>query len=121
MADSLQPPFGSREERIAYREDWARRLNQSHADWALRHDSTADFRCECWQEDCTAQISLTVEDWTVVRAKPCRFAVAPHHVAKGFEAVLKTFPNFWLIQKFGEAGAIAEQLARSDGPFARAV
>jgi hypothetical protein len=58
--------------------------------------------------------SLSGEDWKLARAKPNRFAVAPHHVADGFEAVITTFPNFWLIEKFGEAGEVAEELASSD-------
>jgi hypothetical protein len=37
----------------------------------------------------------------------------PHHLADGFEAVITTFPHFWLIEKFGEAGEVAE-LASSD-------
>jgi hypothetical protein len=47
----------------------------------------------------------------MVRAEPNRFAVAPAHVAESFEAVLTEYPTFWVIEKFGEAGEIAEELA----------
>ena len=47
----------------------------------------------------------------MVRAEPNRFAVAPGHVAESFEAVLTEHPGFWVIEKFGEAGKIAVELA----------
>ena len=31
--EPLQPPTRSREERIAYNEDWSRRLNERKAEW----------------------------------------------------------------------------------------
>lgn len=113
MDESFQPPFGSREERIAYNEAWSRSLNERRAGWALRREAMPSFRCECWRDDCTERIPLSAEDWRMVRAEPTRFAVAPDHVAENFEAVVKAFPRFWLIEKFGEAGKIAE-LASSE-------
>ena len=47
----------------------------------------------------------------MVRAETNRFAVAPGHVAEGFETVVMTYPNFWLVEKFGEAAALTEKLA----------
>ncbi|MFI5121777.1 MAG: hypothetical protein ACHQJ5_02670 [Vicinamibacteria bacterium] len=113
MADPFQLPFGSRVERIAHNEAWSRSLNERHAEWAAGHDATAGFRCECWQADCVERIPLSGEEWRMVRAKPNRFAVAPDHVAESLEAVLTEYPNFWVIEKFGEAGRIAEELAES--------
>ncbi len=49
----------------------------------------------------------------MVRSEPNRFAVAPHHVAGSFEAVLTEYPRFWMVAKFGEAGKVAEELADS--------
>jgi hypothetical protein len=111
VSDSLQLPFGSRDHRIAYNESWSRSLNESHAEWSLGRDSSADFRCECWRPDCAERISLSAEDWKLVRSEPNQFAVAPNHVAEDFEAVITTCPDFWLVEKFGEAGEIAEKLA----------
>ena len=114
MAELPQPPFASREARIAQNEAWSRSLNERHADRAGGVDAMAGFRCECWQEDCTERIPLSREHWRMVRAEPNRFAVAPDHVAESFEAVLQAFPGFWMVEKFGEAGEVAEELARSD-------
>ena len=74
----------------------------------------AGFRCECWQAGCTERIPLTLDDWKLVRAEPNQFAVAPHHVAESVETVIQRCGHFWLVEKFGEAGKVAEELARSD-------
>jgi hypothetical protein len=84
-----------------------------------RPRSEGELSCECRQPNCTARISLSREDWKLVRAEPNRFAVAPDHVAVNFEAVVKAFPRFWLIEKFGEAGEIAEELSGSDSRLTR--
>ena len=112
--ESSEAPPGSREERIAYNQAWSRTLNEHKANVAGSRDVMAGFRCECWQADCTERIPLSGDDWKLVRAKPNRFAVAPDHVAENLEAVIEAFPDFWLVEKFGEAGAVAEKLATPD-------
>ena len=104
-------PIRTREERIARNEDWSRSLNERHAQVVGGRDAAAGFRCECWHEECTERMPLSGEEWNMVRAEPNRFAVAPGHVAEEFEAVVKEFPHFWMVEKFGEAGEIAEELA----------
>lgn len=104
-------PFGSREERIAHNEAWSRSLNERRAEWVSGRDEITNFRCECWERDCPARVSLSAEDWRMVRSEPSRFAVAPGHVAENFEAVVEELPRFWLVEKFGEAGETAERLA----------
>jgi hypothetical protein len=112
MEGQVKAPFASIEARIAFTEDLFRKFNLAHAETALRDQPRAGFQCECWQETCSERISLSVEDWALVRSQGNRFAVAPNHVAERFEAVLTMYPTFWLIEKFGEAGGIAEELAR---------
>jgi hypothetical protein len=113
VTESFEPPFGSREERIAYNEAWSRSLNERRAEWTGR-EVRPSFRCECWRHDCAERIKLSREEWKLVRAEPSRFAVAPDHVAENFEGVIKAFPHFWLIEKFGQAGEIAARLSSSD-------
>jgi hypothetical protein len=114
VTDPLEPPFTSREERIAHNESWSRSLNERRAARAGGAGVMAGFRCECWLEDCTERIPLSRKDWAMIRAEPDRFAVAPNHIAPNFEAVVKTFPHFWMVEKFGAAGEIAEELESSD-------
>jgi hypothetical protein len=114
VSEPFQLPFGSREERIAHNQAWARSLNERHAEWAGASEAMSDFRCECWQEGCVERIPLSGEEWRMVRAEASRFAVAPDHVAENFEVVVKEFPRFWMLEKLGEAGEIADKLASSD-------
>ncbi len=114
MTDPFQPPFASREERIAHNESWSRSLNERRAEWVRGRDELTEFRCECWQDDCKERIPLSEKDWEMVRAEPNRFAVAPKHVASKSEGVVKALPRFWVIEKFGVAGEVAEKLAGSD-------
>jgi hypothetical protein len=111
VAEPFQLPFLSREERIAHNEAWSRSLNERRAERVAPHDVSAGFRCECWQSDCVERIPLSGEGWKMVRAEPNRFAVAPGHVAESVEAVLTEYAGFWVIEKFGTAGKIAEELA----------
>ena len=45
-----------------------------------------------------------------VRSQSNRFAVAPGHVAPDVEAVVKESSHYWLVDKYGETGRIAENL-----------
>jgi hypothetical protein len=108
---SFQPPLGSREERIAYNEAWCRDLNERMAKSMGGDVSAEGFRCECWRVGCEERMPLSAGDWEEVRSRPNRFAVAPGHVADDLEAVVKEYPHFWLMEKHGEAGDVAEKLA----------
>ena len=50
----------------------------------------------------------------MARAKPNRFAVAPDHVAPDIEVVVMKHSRFWLVEKLGVAGDVAEEHAGSD-------
>jgi len=108
--DEPQASFGSREERIAENEAWCRRLNERKAQWIASGLPTAGFRCECWQMDCGSRFRLSEEEWREARSRPDRFVVAPEHVARDVEVVVKERPNFWLVEKNGEAGEVVEEL-----------
>lgn len=108
--DSSKAPFGSREERAAYNEALCRQLNERKAHWMEHGLQTAGFRCECATLNCGSRFPLSQEQWEEARARPDRFAVAPGHVARDVEVVVKEFPDFWLVEKRGEAAEIVEEL-----------
>jgi hypothetical protein len=111
MTEPSQDSRGSRQERIAYNEAWVRSLNERKAAMLADSEPVAGFRCECWQTQCSERILLSGSEWRHVRSQPNRFAVAPRHVAESLEAVMKEYPHFWMVEKFGEAGDVAEELA----------
>jgi hypothetical protein len=102
--------FGEREARIAYNECWFRDLNRRKAEWMSSGLTASGFRCECGSEDCGVRLPLSKREWDEVRAEPNRFAVAPGHVTYEVEKVVKEYPNFWLVEKQGEAEDIAKAL-----------
>jgi hypothetical protein len=111
VGESSQPPIGSHEERVAYNEAWCRRLNERKAGWRDGGNLTAGFRCECWRADCDSRLRLSGREWQEIRSQGDRFAVAPGHVAADIEVVIKEYPHFWLVEKRGAAGEMAEELA----------
>ena len=46
-----------------------------------------------------------------MRSLPNRFAVAPGHVSADIETVIEEHTHFWIIDKQGTAGELAEKLA----------
>ena len=50
-------------------------------------------------------------EWRKVRSQPNRFAVAPGHVSADIENVIEEQQHFWIIDKQGTAGEVAEKLA----------
>jgi hypothetical protein len=103
--------MSSREERIAYNEDWSRRLNERKAEWIDNGYITAGFRCECWDANCVERIHLSGSEWRKVRSRANRFAIAPGHVRADVETVVEENAGFWIVDKRGEAGTVAEKLA----------
>jgi hypothetical protein len=97
----------TQKERIAHNESFFRDLNERKAEWLKRGLQAAGFRCECWQMDCVARIPLSGQEWEEVRSRATRFAVAPGHIAAEHEQVITRYPNFWIIEKHGEAGEVA--------------
>jgi hypothetical protein len=108
--DGSMGPFRSREERIAFNESLCRDLNRRKLLWMKSRLPSASFRCECGELACGSRFLLSETEWKVVRSRSDRFAVAPDHVAHGVEAVVKKYPEFWIVEKQGEAEEIAEQL-----------
>jgi hypothetical protein len=108
----------SKEERVAYNEALCRDLNERKAEWMRSRHPAAGFRCECWQMDCGARMPLSGREWEEVRSRANRFAVAPGHAAKAdLEQVVKEYPHFWIVEKRGEAGDVAEQLEEGTLPL----
>jgi hypothetical protein len=72
----------------------------------------ADWICECADETCSERISLTPEQYEQVRAAGDRFAVAPgyDHVVPDVESVVERHDAYWVVEKFGFAGELAEGL-----------
>jgi hypothetical protein len=72
----------------------------------------SDWICECADETCTERIELTPQQYEKVRESPTHFIVAPskEHVVPEVARVVEKHERYWVVEKVGEAAAVAEQL-----------
>jgi hypothetical protein len=70
-----------------------------------------DFLCECHDVECGAHVPMTPPEYEAVRASGRRFVVAPsdEHVNTEVERVVDRSTRYWVVEKVGEAGEIAEE------------
>lgn len=107
-----------RETRAARNENLFRQLNDR-----LQALSAVDgasgpldrFVCECAQTTCSLVVELTSAEYRSVRALSRRFLVFPEvsHTSPDIEAVVERHERYWVVEKRGEAGEEAEELAES--------
>ena len=101
----------SRTARKGQNEVWFRELNERLEQRALvKHGSTEQFEvvCECDREECAERLAIGVTDYESVRATATDFIVAHGHVDPNCEQVVDSKPEYEVVEKRGEAAAIAE-------------
>jgi hypothetical protein len=59
-------------------------------------------------------LALSFHDYEQIRDHPRRFLVAPGHERLDVEVVVARQPNYLVVQKTGEAGAVAEAVDPRD-------
>jgi hypothetical protein len=69
-----------------------------------------DFLCECANRDCTATMSLTMEEYEAVRRVPTHFPILVGHDDPEIERVVRENDRYAVVEKFGEAGKLAVTL-----------
>ncbi len=99
------------EARSAANESIFREINEAieRGQWPGEEDGAVGFRCECAQLGCSQLVELTIAEYEAVRAHPRRFLVSPGHVRVGLEVVIDTRPEYMVVEKLGESGAVAEE------------
>lgn len=66
--------------------------------------------CECFEEICTEDIVFTSAEYERVRSEGRHFIVRPGHVDPSIETVVAVKNDrYWLIEKLGLAGEVAEE------------
>ena len=68
----------------------------------------SEFVCECSRGDCTAKVTATLDEYRAVRAVDTHFLVATDHVDLEHERVVRRNDRHTVVEKLGEAGAVAE-------------
>ena len=86
------------------------RIRSVSEDWA-KGDRTSriEFVCECSRETCFETVALTVAEYEEVRSDPRRFLIVTGHVwSPEVEREVDRNGGYSVIEKFGDAGEIAE-------------
>lgn len=100
------------EARKGANEAWFRELNERlelRAASASEANGRFEIVCECAREECTERIGIGFDDYEAVRRDPAAFIVVAGHVDPTCERVVSSDgAPFQVVQKFGVAGAVAE-------------
>jgi hypothetical protein len=99
-----------RSERLARNEALFREVNERIQE-VSRRTGTGDgleLLCECGRRDCLQVIQIVPTEYETIRSKPDRFLVAPGHEHPEIERVVRRTEAFHVVEKVGEAGAVAE-------------
>jgi len=104
--------MSDREARRGENESWFRAVNERLEGRAIDEGGAngEEFAilCECAREDCTQRLSVSVDEYEQVRANPRRFIVVRGHNFQAFERVLCSHKSYEIVEKFGEAGLVAQ-------------
>ena len=70
-----------------------------------------EWICECANEECFETIEMTHGEYEAVRAGGTRFFVKPDddHVVPEAEIVVERHERYWVVEKIGVAGAVANR------------
>ena len=102
-----------RDRRVAQNENLFREVNERLRELNESFEtllSEGAFVCECARIDCIEQLELTQAEYERIRSGARRFVVNPGHVAPEAERVIDELPNHWVVEKVGEAAAVAQAL-----------
>lgn len=100
------------EQRAARNEALFREVNENIARLEDRHGTTvteAVYICECANAGCADQVAINPETYRRVRAEPRFFFVRPGHEDAQLERIVERHDEFFIVEKTGEAGEVAEQ------------
>lgn len=101
------------EERAARNEVVFREVNEQVAGLGQpKGGADASFVCECAETACIDRIGVPLDVYASVRANPRRFIVRPGHERPELERVVDTHDDFLVVEKVGDAAAVAERAAR---------
>jgi hypothetical protein len=101
--------LSSREQRIAANEAHFRDVNERIARHEAGEDDPLEIICECGDPDCVEPITVTRADYERARSDPTLFLAKPGHVEPDGKEIVAERPEYKLVRKTGDAGAVAEE------------
>ena len=106
-----EPSLKVSEEELGANEALVRDVNETVAEVAEMRgpEESVEVLCECADTFCAESITLTCVEYEGVRAVSDHFLVKPGHVLPDIERVVERHADYWIIEKLGEAGELAEE------------
>ena len=103
-------PAGSAKDQALFREVNERLKTLNEAFEQVTRDS--EFLCECANRDCMEHVVMTLPEYEKIRQVPTHFLVLPgsDHLFLDIERVVEENDGYAVVEKFGEAGAMATKL-----------
>ena len=104
-------PVTEREERFGRNEVLFREVNE-RVEKVQKSQGLAghfDFLCECGDESCIEQLSITLIEYEGVRSDPTQFVVLPGHELLEIESIVQEGDRFSVVRKHEETAPIAER------------
>jgi SpoU rRNA methylase family enzyme len=103
-------PVSSAKDQALFREVNERLKTLNEAFEQVTRDS--EFLCECANRDCMEHIVMTLPEYEKIRQVPVHFLVLPgsHHIFSDIERIVEEHDGYVVVEKFGEAGAMAARL-----------
>jgi hypothetical protein len=97
---------------VGQRQALYREVNERIGDLAEHLDlgEAIPLLCECGNGGCDERLELTRAEYERLRRYPTRFAVLPGHQIPGVERVIEEHERFFVVEKLGEAAAVASGL-----------
>jgi hypothetical protein len=96
--------------KAARNEALLREVNERIEEVARGHDQV-EFLCECFADDCTEPVPLSVTEYEAVRRTSTRFVVLRGHTGTpDLERVVAEADGYLIVEKLREAAAVAAEL-----------
>jgi hypothetical protein len=114
--DDEVDPSATEPERMAMNESLLRERNESlepyNASTHWANPPVADWHCECATLECSQPVQLTITEYEAVRANPRQFVIVAdeRHLRPEAERVVAQTDRYWVVEKVGEGGELAEAL-----------
>lgn len=92
-----------------------REIERASEDAGVGSDDQLEVLCECGEEGCSTTLALTITEYDEAHGQRDRFVVASGHEDPQIERVVTRKDHYLVVDKFGEAEAVAEAEERREG------
>jgi len=104
---SLQSSPEARAVRAGKNQALFRSVNERVEELVGGGNGFVQFVCECADEECHEQVSLSVAEYESVRRDATHFVVRPGHLVHDVERVVVAGERYFVVEKEGEAAQVA--------------